>query len=134
MAPTAEDLGLYLGMPAIDEARADFLLAQTLMLAASIVSPVPDTAEPIILAAAGRAYANPQAVTQETVGPYSVQRPPAGLYFTRAEQAILKRLAGRGGAFTVDPTPADVDPTVTWPVDPESPFYPFEDEPGWERL
>jgi len=131
---TAEDLGLYLGMPAIDEARADFLLAQALMLAASIVSPVPDTAEPIILAAAGRAYANPQAVTQETVGPYSVQRPPAGLYFTRAEQAILKRLAGRGGAFTVDPTPADVDPTVTWPVDPESPFYPFEDEPGWERL
>lgn len=134
MDVTAEDLGLYLGMPAIDEARADFLLAQALMLAASIVSPVPDTAEPIILAAAGRAYANPQAVTQETVGPYSVQRPPAGLYFTRAEQAILKRLAGRGGAFTVDPTPADVDPTVTWPVDPESPFYPFEDEPGWERL
>lgn len=134
MDVAAEDLALYLGMTEIDGNRADFLLEQALTLAASIVSPVPDTAEPIVLAAAGRAYANPQGVTQETVGPYSVQRPQAGLYFTRAEQAILKRLAGRGGAFTVDPTPADVDPLVTWPYDPESPFFPLEDEPGWERL
>jgi hypothetical protein len=131
---TAEDLDLYLGLAEIDGARADFLLQQALTLAASIVSPVPDTAEPVILAAAGRAYSNPQGVTQETVGPYSVQRPQAGLYFTRAEQAILKRLGGRGGAFTVDPTPVDVDPDVTWPYDPDNPFGPWDGEFGWERL
>jgi hypothetical protein len=132
---TAEDLALYLGLDTIDGTRADFLLGQALMLAASIVSPVPDTAEPVVLAAAGRAYSNPQAVTQETVGPYSVQRPLAGLYFTRAEQAILKRLGGRGGAFTIDPTPDDVDPDVTWPYDPDNPFGPTADDPfWWERL
>ena len=133
MDVTAEDLALYLGLDQIDGTRADFLLQQALTLAASIVSPVPDTAKPVILAAAGRAYANPQGVTQETVGPYSVQRPLAGLYFTRAEQAILKRLGGRGGAFTVDPTPATANPGVTWPYDPDNPFGP-EDEFGWEPL
>lgn len=136
MVVTAEDLGLYLGLTDIDGTRADFLLQQALTLAASIVSPVPDTAEPVILAAAGRAYANPQGVSQETVGPYSVQRPQAGLYFTRAEQAILKRLAGRGGAFTIDPTPqTGVDPSVTWPWDPNNPFAPSPDDPAvWEQL
>lgn len=134
MDVTAEELGLYLNLPEIDGIRADFLLQQAVALADSVVSPVPDNAKPVILAAAGRAYANPQGVTQETVGPYTVQRPQAGLYFTRAEQAILKRLAGRGGAFTVDPTPADVDPMVTWPYDPDNPFGPFDGEYGWERL
>jgi hypothetical protein len=135
---TAEDLALYLGQDTIDGTRAEFLIEQAVTLAASIISPVPDTAKPVVLAAAARAYINPQAVTQEqeTVGPYShsVQRPQAGLYFTRAEQAILKRLGGRGGAFTVDPTPADVDPDVSWPYDPENPFAPWDGEFGWERL
>lgn len=134
MDVTAEELALYLDLTEINGERADFLLQQTLTLAAAIVSPVPDTAKPIILAAAARSYVNPQGVTQETVGSYSVQRPATGLYFTRAEQALLKRLAGRGGAFTVDPTPFDVDPSVTWPYTPGDPMYPFDDEPGWERL
>lgn len=133
MDVTAEELGMYLGMAEIDGSRADFLLAQALTLAASIVSPVPDTAKPVILAAAGRAYANPQGVSQEVVGPYQVQRPQAGLYFTRAEQAILKRLAGRGGAFTVDPTPAGVNPLITWPWDPDNPFAPTQDAELWEE-
>lgn len=134
MDVTAEELGLYLNVTEIDGIRADFLLEQAVTLAASIISPVPDSAKPVILAAAGRAYANPQGVSQETVGPYTVQRPQAGLYFTRAEQAILKRLGGRGGAFTVDPTPAGVDPDVTWPYDPDGPFGPWDGEFGWEPL
>lgn len=133
MDVTAEELGLYLGYAEIDGTRADFLLDQAKTLALSIVSPLPDTAKPIILAAAGRAYANPQSVTQETVGPYSVQRPAAGLYFTRAEQAILKRLAGRGGAFTINPTPVDVNPYVSWPYDPDHPFVSDEDVTLWEQ-
>jgi len=130
---TAEELGLYLGFAEIDGTRADFLLNQAMTLATSIVSPLPDGAKPIILAAAGRAYANPQSVTQETVGPYSVQRPTAGLYFTRAEQAILKRLAGRGGAFTINPTPANVDPYASWPWDPDHPFISDGQAELWEE-
>src|SRR5690606_25390642 len=60
---------------------------------------------------------NPQAVSSESVGPYSVQRPQAGLYMTKAETAALKRLGGRGGAFTVDPTPEEATPAPTWPWD-----------------
>lgn len=134
MDVTADDLGLYLGLDQIDGTRAEFLLEQALLLAASIVSPVPDTAKPVILAAAGRAYSNPQGVAQETVGPYSVQRPQAGLYFTRAEQAILKRLAGRGGAFTIDPTPTTADPDISWPYDPGNPFGPIDGDPSWWEL
>jgi hypothetical protein len=84
------------------------------------------------LSVAGRAYVNPQQVSYETIGPMSVQRPSGsgGLYLTKADRTALKSLAGRGGAFTVDPTPATADPTPTWPIDevygPGTEF-----EPGW---
>ncbi|MFC4512220.1 hypothetical protein [Streptomyces ehimensis] len=58
-----------------------------------------------MLSVAARAYANPQGIVAETVGPYSVQRPQAGLYMTRDERRSLKLMAGRGGAFTINPTP-----------------------------
>jgi hypothetical protein len=128
---TADELRLYLNLGEVDAMRAEFLLDQALTLAASIVTPVPDAAKPIILAAAGRAYANPQGVSQETVGPYGVQRPFAGLFFTRAEQAALRRLGGQGGAFTVDTTPATADPLVTWPYDPDNPFGPTAADSFW---
>lgn len=113
----AEQLALYLGLDEIDEARATLMLDQAVLLAESIVKPLPDAASAVVLAIAGRAYANPQGVAYETVGPISVQRPQAGLYMTRDERRTLQRLAGRGGAFTIDPTPADADPDVTWPAE-----------------
>lgn len=114
---TAEDLRVYLGIEAVDEARAGLMIEQAVLLSESVVKPLPDAASAVVLAVAGRAYANPQGVAYETVGPISVQRPQAGLYMTKDERRTLKRLAGRGGAFTVDPTPADVDPEATWPID-----------------
>lgn len=134
MTVTADDLRLYLGLDTIDEARAELMITQATALAESIVTPLPDAASAVVLAAAGRAYANPQGVTSETVGPYSVQRPQAGLFLTRDERRTLQRLAGRGGAFTVDPTPADADPDATWPTtwDPDDPRGAWLDlEPGW---
>jgi hypothetical protein len=129
--PTAEDLALYLGLAEIQGDRADLLIAQAVALAESVVKPLPDQATAVVLSVAGRAYVNPQQVTYETIGPQSVQRPAGsgGLYLTKADKAALKSLAGRGGAFTVDPTPANADPSPTWPVDvlyPEGPY-----EPGW---
>lgn len=131
VAPTAEELGLYLGLPEIDGARADLLIGQAVALCETVVKPLPDQATAVVLSVAGRAYVNPQQVSYETIGPMSVQRPQGsgGLYLTRADKAALKSAAGRGGAFTVDPTPDTADPSPTWPIDDGGP--PLEWEPGW---
>jgi len=130
--PTAEQLALYLGLPEIDGDRADLLVEQAVALCQSVVKPLPAEATAVVLSVAGRAYVNPQQVSYETIGPMSVQRPQGsgGLYLTKADKAALKSLAGRGGAFTVDPTPATADPSPTWPVDDS--YSPGQEyEPGW---
>jgi hypothetical protein len=130
--PTVEQLGLYLGLDEILGERADLLLATATALCKTIVSPLPEGAEAVVLSVAGRAYVNPQQVSYETIGPMSVQRPSGsgGLYLTKADKSALKSLAGRGGAFTVDPTPATADPSPTWPLDDGAGF--LEDfEAGW---
>lgn len=130
--PTAEELGLFLDLEAIDGARADFLINKAISLCQTVVTPLPEGADAVVLSVAGRAYVNPQQVAYETIGPMSVQRPSGsgGLYLTKADKSALKSLAGRGGAFTVDPTPTTADPSPTWPVD-ESEGYGLEYEPGW---
>ncbi|MER5461670.1 hypothetical protein ABT010_13470 [Streptomyces sp. NPDC002668] len=132
ISPTAEQLGLYLGLETIDGDRADLLIQQAVSLCLSVVKPLPEEATAVVLSVAGRAYVNPQQVSYETIGPMSVQRPSGsgGLYLTKADKAALKSLAGRGGAFTVDPTPTTADPTPTWPVD-DSYGPGLEYEPGW---
>ncbi|MFD4921145.1 hypothetical protein ACFWNE_07475 [Streptomyces goshikiensis] len=119
VAPTAEELGLYLDLPEINGDRADLLLTKAVALCQSVVKPLPDEASAVVLSVAGRAYVNPQQTTYETIGPMSVQRPTGsgGLYLTKADKAALKSLAGRGGAYTVDPTPGTADPSPTWPAD-----------------
>ncbi|MER7623947.1 hypothetical protein [Streptomyces sp. NPDC126503] len=132
--PTAEELALYLGLAEIQGARADLLIGQAVALAESVVKPLPEQATAVVLSVAGRAYVNPQQVTYETIGPQTVQRPAGsgGLYLTKSDKAALKALAGRGGAFTVDPTPAGATPAPTWPADgPSAPGEPYE--PGWGR-
>lgn len=131
-APTAEQLALYLGVEEIQGDRADLLIEQAVALAQSVVKPLPDQATAVVLSVAGRAYVNPQQVSYETIGPMSVQRPSGsgGLYLTKADKAALKSLAGRGGAFTVDPTPVTADPSPTWPFD-DSYGPGLEYEPGW---
>ncbi|MFJ9671318.1 hypothetical protein ACIRP5_11090 [Streptomyces sp. NPDC101221] len=129
--PTAEQLGLYLGLGEIQGDRADLLIASATALCQTIVKPLPEGAEAVVLSVAGRAYVNPQQVSYETIGPMSVQRPQGsgGLYLTKADKSALKSLAGRGGAFTIDPTPADADPSPTWPIDDMG--FADEFEPGW---
>ncbi|MEV7975448.1 hypothetical protein [Streptomyces sp. NPDC086519] len=133
--PTVEQLGLFLGLDEIDGDRADLLISTAVSLCQTIVKPLPEGAEAVVLSVAGRAYVNPQQVSYETIGPMSVQRPSGsgGLYLTKSDKSALKSLAGRGGAFTVDPTPATADPTPTWPVESVLGF-PEEYEPGWGYL
>lgn len=131
-APTPEQLALYLGLDAIEADRAELLIQQAVALCETVVRPLPEQATAVVLSVAGRAYINPTQVQYETIGPMSVQRPSGsgGLYLTKADKAALKALSGRGGAFTVDPTPETADPSPTWPVD-DTYGAGLEYEPGW---
>ncbi|QLJ01537.1 hypothetical protein HZZ00_11210 [Streptomyces sp. NEAU-sy36] len=132
VAPTAEELALYLDLTEINGDRADLLISKAQSLCETVVKPLPDGADAVVLSVAGRAYINPQQVSYETIGPMSVQRPQGsgGLYLTKADRTALKSLAGLGGAFTIDPTPADATPWPSWPTDGE--IGPgMEYEPGW---
>lgn len=130
--PTVEQLGLYLGLDEVDGDRADLLITTAISLCQTVVKPLPEGAEAVVLSVAGRAYVNPQQVSYETIGPMSVQRPSGsgGLYLTKSDKSALKSLAGRGGAFTVDPTPVTADPSPTWPIEAVTGWQ--EDyEAGW---
>jgi hypothetical protein len=129
--PTAEELGLFLDLQEIDGNRADFLINKAISLCQTVVKPLPEGADSVVLSVAGRAFVNPGQATYETIGPMSVQRPTGsgGLYLTKADKSALKSLAGRGGAFTVDPTPSTADPSPTWPIDDAG--FADEFEPGW---
>lgn len=131
-APTVEELGLFLNLDEIDGNRGEFLIDKAISLCQTVVTPLPDGADSVVLSVAGRAYLNPGQVTYETIGPMSVQRPTGsgGLYLTKADRSALKSAAGRGGAFTVDPTPTTADPSPTWPIEGMLGF-PEEYEPGW---
>jgi hypothetical protein len=99
-----DDLKVYLGLgDDWDINRAGLVLDMTLERVASVVSPVPDEARPIVLDVAGRGYTNPQGVASETVGPFNTTFRAPGVYLTKRERADLRRLVGRGSAFTIDP-------------------------------
>ncbi|WP_310962146.1 hypothetical protein [Nocardioides terrisoli] len=94
------DLALFMGLPAVDEGRATLLLALAQGFCEDVVLPLPASAKGVVLAAAARAYSNPQQNTAENTGPYGVSR-TASVYLTRMERATLRRGAGLGGAGSV---------------------------------
>jgi hypothetical protein len=103
----SDDLGTYLGV-VVDDTRATLILSNATALCESIVTPLPAGADAVVLDVAARAYGNPSNVVQQTAGPYSANYGPVGggLWLTRANKATLRRLAGGGGAFTIDMLPA----------------------------
>jgi len=123
-----DELGVYLALADIDLERATLLIALVQGEAESIVSPLPAAAKGRILAAAGRAYTNITSAHQAGIGSAQISygAPNAasgvgGLYLSKSDIAAIRRMAGRTGAFTIDPTPADAgdgmapwDQNVTW--------------------
>ena len=122
------DLGTYLKDPGIDTVRAtqSLLLAQN--LCETIWSALDATALGTVLAVAARQYGNVNSAHAVGIGSAQISYGSAGsatgvggLYLSRSDKSTLRLLAGRGGAFSIDPTPADAgeglmpwDQNVTW--------------------
>lgn len=126
---TPADLDTLLGLGGgIDTARASLLLDLAYDKCLEFVDPVPDGARGVLLEVAGRAYTNATSAHQMSLGTASVafgaqnsSTGIGGLYLSRSNIAELRRLAGRTGAFSIDPTPVDAgqglpvwDQNVTW--------------------
>lgn len=109
MTVAPADLGTYLGAQ-IETARAQYLIDRATELAESVVSPLPAGSDAVVLDVAARAYSNPGNVTSEGMGPFNAtfSAGAGGLWLTRQNKVTLRRLAGRGSAFSIDPTPARV--------------------------
>lgn len=103
------ELATFLGVDEtqMDDVRARLMLQLAQDLCESIATPLPDSAQGVVLAVAARTFANPEGNTAETVGPYTVQR-GGSLYLTKADKATLRRLTGGTGAFSIDTLPPGV--------------------------
>lgn len=85
----------------VDDAVALFLLELAQGLIVDEIGehdPWSPTAKAVVLAAAGRAYLNPEGIKSETTGPFTVVRDAAalGVYLTADEVARLHRQPATG--------------------------------------
>ena len=121
VTPDAADLSTYLGA-AVDDTRALLMLRLAEQLCLAVVSPLPVGAEAVVMDVAARAFINPQNITEQATGPYitAYGSVGGGLWLTSKNENTLRRLAGGGLAFTIDPTPADAGPANYWAQVPES--------------
>jgi hypothetical protein len=110
-----EDLGTYLGTT-VDEVRAQQLIDLAQQLCESIVTPLPDGADAVVLDVATRAFSNPSNAQTQAAGPFSAAfgAVGGGLWLTRQNKATLRRLSGAGGAFTIDTMPATAGTGLPW--------------------
>lgn len=106
------DLQTFLGVDTIDTSRAALLIELAQDLCATVVTPLPATARAVVLDVAARAYGNPQGMQATHAGSFSVQWGAAqfggalgGVFLTRGNKSTLRRLAGAGGAFSIDTLP-----------------------------
>jgi hypothetical protein len=115
---SVQDFALYLNLvDDIDVERAQLLLDLAEAKCSSIITPVPPEAAGVVMDVAARAYTNPNNTESVATGPYAVKYrgPAGGLWLTRDNLTELHRLGGSGGAYTIDPTPLDAGPYITYP-------------------
>ena len=98
----------------VDNESASMCIDAAMLACRAVLSPIPATARPIVVAVAARAYVNPTAANTSGEGPFSAGWTRVGVYLTDDERVSLlaasPRAAGTGGggAFTIDPTPPGV--------------------------
>lgn len=115
MTVSPADLGTYLGAE-VDTDRAQFLIDKAVQLCESIITPLPDGGDTVVLDVAARAYSNPSNAQTQAAGPFSATFGAlgGGLWLTRQNKATLRRLAGSGGAFTIETLPVDAGTGLPW--------------------
>jgi len=113
---TSAELGVYLGLDAIDSARADMLLQLAHDLCETVVSPVPAGGKGVELSVAARAYNNVTSAHQAGIGSAQVSYGApnssvgiGGLFLSKTDVRTLRRLSDRTGAFSIDLLAVDAD-------------------------
>ena len=83
--------------------------------AAGALTAVPDAIVRVVLGAARRGYTNPDAVVQDTVGPFArrIAESETGVYLTAAEIDICRRFRPAGGELWTLRTERDGDQVNT---------------------
>lgn len=110
------------GLDPADETRAEALLEDASALvrseagvdwvdAGGELTDVPDIIRVTVLAAAKRAFINPDGVTAEAIQDYQASFSSASpdIYLTKQERAAVRRAVGRRGVFTISTTRTDLD-------------------------
>ena len=91
-------------------ARAVLLLEGAEQAARAWCGRCPTGCDWIVLDVAANAYSSPPGPGGAAgVGPFSGQVAPGGVFLSKRQAEALRRLAGRGAAFTIDTTPASVE-------------------------
>jgi hypothetical protein len=113
------DLATYLNDPSLNVDRAVALIADAQMLCEAIISPLPAGASVVVKRMAGRAYVAVSSPRQAAVaaagGQYgATPGGNAGVFLWPSDEIDLRRLAGSGGAFSIDLLPADYAPPASW--------------------
>lgn len=82
---------------------------------AGALTAVPDAIARVVLGAAQRTYTNPDAVVQESAGPFSrrIAETETGVYLTTAELDIVRRFRPAGGELWTLRTQRDEDEVNT---------------------
>jgi hypothetical protein len=109
---SAPELGQYLSDDSINIERAEFMIRQAQALALSVVNPLPAGAEVVVTRVAGRGYVTATTSRGQQLvaagSPFGlVPGGVGGIFLTRQDKADLRRMAGGGGAFTINPLPTD---------------------------
>jgi hypothetical protein len=131
-----------------DYARAEAALAdasamvrteagQTWVDAEGELADVPDVAVAVTIAAARRAFVNPEMLASESIQDYSstFSSPSSDIYLTKQERTALRRITGRSGLWTQATTRSDVGPDTPsvrphpWGSTPSEEYDPLAE--GW---
>jgi hypothetical protein len=123
-----DELGTYLADPGINTARAEQLIEQAQTLCESIIDPLPPAGAAIVMRVAGRAYTSILSPRQQQMaaagGMVPVGTFGGGVYLSQYDIADLRRLAGGGGAFSIDLLPAGYT----------APLPPYTGMSDWDQI
>lgn len=122
---TWQQLGLHLADDEINVDRATLMISQAQKLCESIVGDLASVtgADVVVMRVAARAYVTTHSARRQQLAmsgsPFgTLPGADGGVFLTRQDKTDLRRMAGGGNAFTINPLPADYAPDLPdWDTD-----------------